>query len=67
LEGYSRQPPRGKGAGDLGGVREHGMDRNRSTEEPGISQQFFARNGGVLADKCKSEEAETTAGKSDGT
>lgn len=42
------------------------MDRNRSTEEPGISQQFFVRKEEVSADKCKSEGVETTAGKSDG-
>lgn len=42
------------------------MDRNRSIEEPGISQRFFLLKGKVLADKCKSEGAEMTAGKSDG-
>jgi hypothetical protein len=42
------------------------MDRNRSIEEPGISQRLFLWKGKVSADKCKSEEAEMVAGKSDG-
>jgi hypothetical protein len=42
------------------------MDRNRSIEEPGISQRLFLCKGKVLVDKCKSEGAEKAAGKSDG-
>jgi hypothetical protein len=38
LEGNSRQPLIvAMGAGDLGGVGEHGMNGKGSTKEPGIS------------------------------
>ncbi|OJW47358.1 MAG: hypothetical protein BGO67_03240 [Alphaproteobacteria bacterium 41-28] len=54
------------GAGDLGGVYEYDMNGNRSTEEPGISCRLFSHRE-VLADKCKSEEAEKAVRKSDGS
>ncbi len=54
------------GSGDLGGVREHGMSGNGNTEEPGRSLGFFPKRE-VLADKYKSEEAERTLRKSDGS
>ena len=54
------------GAGDLGGVYEHGMNVNRNTEEPGISCWLFSHRE-VLADKYKSEEAEKAIRKSDGS
>ena len=43
------------------------MDRNRSIEEPGRSQQVFPGKVKVLADKYKSEGAKTVVGKSDGS
>ena len=43
LEGYSRRPSEAMGAGDSGGVGEHGMVRNGSVMAPGRSTAVLVR------------------------